>query len=263
MLNRMHLVALVEGDPDLTHALRSFRDGPGRFHLHPVPAGSMIDLLRSLARLDFAGALVLGGQAQAEAQAAADRNSIDAQELGAADTLTVTPAGVMADHTFGRAVAGMLSDRRWDASGANAVILGANAEARALARELTRLGVASLVLLAPDRVAAERALPSAAGTSVMARSSSDPLSTPLLERADLLIRVDPSQAVDDALLGPHLAVIDLAQNAPFNLRRRAIELGALTFARREVEAYRFELSLSQVLGGSVGVEPFRQLFQAF
>jgi shikimate 5-dehydrogenase len=263
MLNHMHLVALVDGDPNLTHALRSFRDGPGRFHIHPVPAGSMTQLLRSLARLDFAGALVLGQQAQADAQAAADRSSLDAQELGAADTLTVTPAGVMADHTFGRAVAGMLSERRWDAAGANAVILGANAEARALARELARLGVASLTLLAADRVAAERALPSAMGPSVMARSSNDPLSTPLLERADLLIRVDPAQAVEDAVLGPHLAVIDLAQHAAFDLRRRAIELGALTFARREVEAHRFQLSLSQVLGGSVGVESFRQLFQAF
>lgn len=262
MLNRMHLVALVEGGPDLDRALRSFRDGAGRFHLHPVPAGSMVELLRSLARLDFAGALVLGQQAQAEAQALAERSSLDAQELGAADTLTVTPAGVMADHTYGRAVAGMLAGRRWDAAGAHAVILGASAEARALARELTRLGVASLALLAPDRVAAERALPAAAGTSVIARSSLDPLSAALLERADLLIRVDAGQKVDDAVLGPHLAVIDLAQGTGYDLRRRALELGALTFSRREVEAHRFELSLSQVLGGAVGVEPFRQLFQA-
>lgn len=259
----MHLVALVSDDTDLLHALRSFRDGADRFHLHPVPAGSTSELMRALVRLDFAGAVVLGERAQAEAQRVADRSSLDAQELGAADTLTVTPAGVMADHTFGRAVAALLHGRRWDASGANVVVLGASHKAKALARELARMGVASLALLDDDRVAAERALPAAAGTSLMARASSDPLAVTLIERADLLVRVDAGARVDDALLGPHLTVIDLAQSAKYDLRRRAVELGALTFARHEVEAHRFEHALSQVLGGSVGIEPFRTLFDAF
>lgn len=259
----MHLVALVSDDADLNHALRTFRDGADRFHLHPVPAGSTSELMRALARLEFAGAVVLGETAQAEAQRVADRSSLDAQELGAADTLTVTPAGILADHTFGRAVASMLAGRRWDAAGAHAVILGASPKAKALARELARMGAASLTLLDEDRVAAERALPAAAGTSVMARASNDPLAVTFLERADLLVRVDKNAKVNDGLLGPHLTVIDLAQGARFDLRKRAIELGALTFARHEVEAHRFEHSLSQVLGGSVGIEPFRALFQAF
>jgi hypothetical protein len=38
--------------------------------------------------------------------------------------------------------------------------------------------------------------------------------------------------------------------------------GALTFNRRDVEAYRLELGLSQVLGGPVGVEPILALFHA-
>ena len=259
----MHLVALVSEDADLNHALRSFRDSADRFHLHPVPKGSTSELMRSLVRLDFAGAVVLGEAAQAEAQRLADRSSLEAQDLGAADTLTVTPAGILADHTFGRAVAAMLAGRRWDAAGAHAVILGASAKARALARELARMGVASLTLLDDDRVAAERALPAAAGTSGMARAASDPLALPLLERADLLVRVSKDAKVDDALLGPHLTVIDLAQGARFDLRKRAIELGALTFSRPEVEAHRFEHALSQVLGGAIGIEPFRTLFQAF
>lgn len=256
----MHLVALLSDDADLNHTLRSFRDSADRFHLHPVPRGNMSQIMRALTQLEFAGALVLGDSAQAEAQALADRSSLDAQELGAADTLTVTPAGVLADHTYGRAVASMLTGRRWDAAGAHAVILGASAKAKALARELARMGVASLTLLDDDRVAAERALPAAAGTSVVGRASSDPLAVTFLERADLLVRVDKGAKVDDALLGPHLTVIDLARGARFDLRKRAIELGALTFARHEVEAHRFEHSLSQVLGGSVGVEPFRALF---
>lgn len=258
----MHLVALVSDDADLNHALRSFRDSADRFHLHPVPTGNMADLLRALVRLDFAGALVLGHAAQGEVQRLAERSSLDAQELSAADTLTVTPAGIVADHTFGRAVGAMLLSRRWDAAGANAIILGVSPEAKAVARELVRLGVGSLTLLDDDRVTAERALPVAAGTNGAARSLSDPLAVTFLERADLLVRVSKTATVNDALLGPHLTVIDLARGAKQDLRRRAIELGALTFAREELEAYRFEHSLSQVLGGAVGVEPFRLLFQA-
>ena len=130
----MHLVALVSDDADLNHALRSFRDSADRFHLHPVPTGNMADLLRALVRLDFAGALVLGHAAQGEVQRLAERSSLDAQELSAADTLPVTPAGIVADHTFGRAVGAMLLSRRWDAAGANAVILGVSPEAKAVAR---------------------------------------------------------------------------------------------------------------------------------
>lgn len=262
-LYRMHLVALVSEDADLNHALRSFRDGADRFHLHPVEPGRMSDLLRALVRLDFAGAMVIGEGPQAEAQQLADRSSLDAQELGAADTLTVTPAGVMADHSLGRALGAMLAGRRLEAAGAHGVILGVSPEARAIARELARLGLASLSLLAEDRVAAEHALPQAAGTSVTARSSSDPVAKVFLERADLLVRADPDLRVSDDVLGPHLTVLDLTRGAPFDLRKRAIELGALTFARRDLEAYRFELALSQVLGGAVGLDSFRALFQAF
>jgi len=38
--------------------------------------------------------------------------------------------------------------------------------------------------------------------------------------------------------------------------------GSLTFNRRDVEAYRLELGLSQVLGGPVGIEPLMTLFHA-
>jgi len=257
----MHLVALLSDDPGLKHALRAFRDGAGRFHLHPVPTGEIADLLRAMQRLDFAGALVVADRAQAEAQRLADRSSLEAQDLGAADVLTVTPAGIIADHTFGRAVASMLASRRWHAEGAHAVVLGATPAARAIARELARLGVASLTLLADDRVAAEQALSAAAGTAVTARSRHDPLAQAFLERADLLVRIDPASRVDEAVLGPHLTVIDFEPGVS-ELRRRAMELGSLTFGRHDVEAYRFEHALSQVLGGPVGLEPIRALFQA-
>lgn len=259
-LEGMHIVALVTEDANLRQALRGFHDESGRFLLHPVPDGSMSDLLRALPRLDFAGALVLEESRQSEARSLAVRASLDATDLGAADTLTVTQAGIMADHTFGRALTSMLSARRWHADGAHAVILGAGPMASAAAREFARLGVASLAILAADRVTAERAKPEAAGATMYARSLSDPLGATLLERADLVMRIEPEADVDDAFLGPHLTVIDLADPGVSQLRSRALALGALTFNRRDVEAYRFEVGLSQILGGSVGLEPILSLF---
>src|SRR5690554_3106091 len=165
----MHLVALVSDDPDLQHGIRTFRDSAGRFHLHPVPSGPMAELLRGLARLDFAGAMILDEQRQVEAQRLADRSSLDAQELAAADTLTVTQAGVIADHSLGRALTALLGANRWDAAGSKVVVLGAGATARAIARALVSLGASSLTVLAKDRVAAERVLPDGAGAALLAR----------------------------------------------------------------------------------------------
>ncbi len=256
----MHLVALVSDDATLKHALRDFHDEAGRFMLHAVPDGSMSELVRALPRLDFAGALVLDDARQAEAKALANRASLDADDLGVADTLTVTPAGIMADHTFGRALSAMLTARRWHAAGAHAVVLGAGPEARAVVRELARLGVASLSVLAQDRVVAERTRPQAAGATFYARTYLDPLGNTLLERADLVVRLDEDARVPEELIGPHLTIIDLADPRVSPLRSRAIALGALTFNRRDVEAHHFELALSQILGGGIGLEPILTLF---
>ena len=258
----MHLVALVSDDPDARHAVRSFRDAASRFHLHAVSGSGLAELFRALPRLDLAGALVLDEAKQAEAQRLADRSSLEAQELGAADTLTVTQAGVIADHSFGRALAQLLASRRWDAVGSKAVILGTGPTARAVARELVSLGCASLTVLSPDRVAAEKVLPQGAGAALLARSSADPVAATMLELADLVIRIDPVPRLPVDVLGPHLTVVDLHSDNVSDVRRQAMAAGALTFNRRDVEAYRLELGLSQVLGGPVGVEPILALFHA-
>lgn len=254
----MHLVALVDaGDQlELKHPARV--DPASRFHLHRVAGGQMNELLRSLKRLEFAGAVLLGEGTQIEAQAAADRSSLEASELGAADTLTVTPAGIVADHNLGRALAAALESRRWDAGGAAAVVLGANREARAAARELLRLGVKSLALLAKDRVSAEGALPQAAGAQVTGRAYQDPLALTLIERADVIVRSDPNLLVPDEAIGPHLAILEFAPGAT-DLLRRGVELGALTLNRSEIELHRLALSLRQILGGPVNVSSLRSL----
>lgn len=256
-------MALLSDDPEMRGAISAYRDAAARFHIHSVPAGAMPELLRGLARLEFAGALVMDVERQVEAQRLADRSSLAAQELGAADTLTVTQAGIIADHTLGRAVAGMLTHHRWDAAGARVVVLGAGPTAKALGRELVSLGARSLAVLAADRVAAERSLPQThAGVELLARASADPLADTLFESADLVLRVDGAQRLPSASLGPHLTLIDLAPEPVSTLRSQAMALGALTFNRRDVDAYRLELGLSQVLGGSIGVEPLLALLHA-
>ena len=258
----MHLVACL-CDDEVAHAVRSFRDAAGRFHLHPVPPGPLAELMIGLKRLDFAGAMVLDEKRQAEAQRLADRSSLDAQELGAADTLTVTQAGVLADHCLGRALAAMLASHRWDGAGARVAVLGSGATARSLGREALSMGARSLAVLAKDRVAAESVLPpSAAGVTLLARASADPIRRTVLEQADLVIRVDPEESVPAELLGPHLTLVDMVPEVLSPLRRQAMASGSLTFNRRDVEAYRLELGLSQVLGGPVGIEPLMTLFHA-
>ncbi|HLV11751.1 MAG TPA: hypothetical protein VKY42_04815 [Trueperaceae bacterium] len=258
----MHLVACL-CDEDLAHAVRSFRDAAGRFHLHPVPPGPLAEVVLGLKRLDFAGAMVLDESRQAEAQRLADRSSLDAQELGAADTLTVTQAGVMADHCLGRALAALLAAHRWDGAGARVVVLGSGAAARSLAREALSMGASALTVLAADRVAAERVLPQgAAGTALLARAAADPVARTMLEQADLVIRLDPDAGLPPDVLGPHLTLVDLVPDVLSPLRRLAMGAGSLTFNRRDVEAYRLELGLSQVLGGPIGIEPIMTLFHA-
>ena len=81
-------------------------------------------------------------------------------------------------------------------------------------------------------------------------------------QADLVVRLEPGHEVPVNVLGPHLTVGDMLPEPVSNMRRQALASGALTFNRRDVEAYRLELGLSQVLGGPIGIEPIMTLFHA-
>ncbi len=255
----MHLVAVVSSDPDLAHTLRGFHDDAHRFLLHPVPAGRPKAWLPALQALDFAGALVLSADDQVEALALAERASLEASEVEAADALTVTQAGLVADYHFGRAVMQALRSRVWDPRGAAGVILGGGREAHAVARELASLGARHLTLLASSRPEAERMVPRlAASTDVVATVPDDPVTERLLDRADLIVRVDGSLSLPDTLVGPHLTLVDLVPGPVSRLRRQALAAGALTLDRRDVEAHRLHLALGHVLGAGVAVEPLLQ-----
>lgn len=248
----MHLVAALNADAELDQALRAFRDPEGRFLLHSVQGRDTGEAVRALAQLDFAGALVFGAQAQAQALQAASRSSLDAQEVGAADTLTTAMGGVIAEFNFGRAVGSCLRSARWDGRGASAVLLGTSVALRGVARELSSLGLRRLAILASDRPAAEQSHPPlAAGTEVIARAAADPLAGVLLREADLVIRFQSDLDVPKELLGPHLTFLDLIDDDVSPLRSGAIGLGALTFNRKDVQAHALALGLSHILGGSI------------
>ena len=248
----MHLVAVLNADAELDHALRAFRDPEGRFLLHSVQGGDTGESVRALAQLDFAGALVFGEKAQAAALQAASRSSLDAQEVGAADTLTTAMGSVIAEFNFGRAVGSCLRSAQWDGRNASAVLLGASMALRGVARELSSLGLQRLVILAADRPSAEQAHPPlAATTEVIARAATDPIGAVLLREADLVIRFDSGLDIPAELLGPHLTLIDLIDSDVSLLRSRAMGLGAMTFNRKDIQAHALALGLSHILGGPV------------
>ncbi len=260
----MHLVAVLTSDPTLSHSLTSFRDPGNRFLLHPVPPAEPAGIIDSLRQLDFAGAMVLDEAAQAEALRVAARRSLDAQEVGAADTITVTPSGPIGEYNFGRAVGSCLRSANWDGRNASVVLLGAGNALRGIARELSSLGVGSLTVLAASRPVAEQALPTlAATTQTVARAAGDPLAETFLRNADLVVRVGADLEVPEEALGPHLALVDLVPEEVSGLRRAAINYGASTFNLKDVQAHLIALGLSHILGGPIPPEALlSQLHQA-
>ncbi len=260
----MHLVALASHDQALNQALSSFKHPEHDIYLHPIPAHSPLERVAAgLEPLDFAGLLVLEPSLQPQAFQLASRRSLDAQEVAAADALTVTPGGLIAEYNLGRAVGAALHTVLWNPREANVVILGTGAPARAISRELSSLGATHLTVLAANRPLAETTVQQlAANTEITAKAEGDPLAAGLIERADLLVRVDSTMAVSDTLLGPHLTLVDLAKEAMSPLRQRALNLGALTVGVREVQAQQLALSLGHVLGGRLEPGPFAELLHS-
>lgn len=257
----MHLVAISSSDAELLRLLWRFRDPLGRFHLHGVAEHSGRELLPALTAVEFAGALILDIEEQLTVPSLLQRSSMEVQESGAADTVTVTPAGLIGEYNFGRALGQMLSSAGWDAAGARATILGAGPQVRAVARELSSRGAAEIAILAGSRPEAEQSAPRlAASTRVSTRTFGDVLAERHMQDSDLIVRFDSRVPVPFEALGPHLTLVDLGQEDVSKLRNQALNVGALSFNRRDFTAHLMALSLSQILGGTVEAEPFLSLF---
>lgn len=261
----MQLVALFCQDPELAATFKKLRT-PDYF-LHQVPATPPVaDVLSALEPLGFAGALLLDAAQQEQAFFRLQRTSLDAQAAAAVDTVTVTAAGLMGDFTLGRALGNALHSEGWDARGARAVILGSGPVAKSVAQELSSRGIGHLTVLAENRPAAEQTLPSLVGAHQSeAKAADEPLVTPLLAQADILVCLDPKLKLDKQLLGPHLSIIDLTPSPLSDLRKAGLRVGAKSFGLRDVQAHQTALSLSHILGKRLELAPFLTLFheQAF
>ena len=254
----MNLIALLCTDPQLSLTLSHFRKASLDCYFHPVHHADLGEVSRSLTPLGFAGVLILDEAQHARAYSTAQRSSLDAHEVGAADALSVSVGGLLAEYNLGRALGAALQNRGWDARGANVVLLGEGAPARAACRELSSLGASHLTVLATNRPTAEMTsqYAYAASTKVTARAYRDPLAQSYLSRADLLIRIDESAEVPPSSLGPHLSVVDFSRQAMSPLRQQAVSLGAVTLGYRDVQAYQIALGLEQILGSRVNPNDF-------
>ena len=257
----MHLVAISSSEAELLRQIWRVRDPLGRFHLHAVNEHSAGQLLPALQALEFAGALVLDPEAQVDITGVVQRSSLEAQEAGAVDTVTVTAAGIIGEYNFGRALGQLLREAGWDAAGARATILGAGPQVRAAARELSSLGAAEIAILSASRPEAEQSAPRlAASTRLATRPIGDPLAVRHLQDSDLIVRLDARMPVPFEALGPHLTLVDLGSEDLSKLRSQALNVGALSFNRRDFNGHFMALALSQMLGGTVDAEPFLSLF---
>jgi len=253
----VHLVALICQDPALRESLAGFRKATLGVLLHPVAPTDFGAVASSLAPLAFRGALVLDESFHEASFRMAQRSSLNAQETGTADALTVSFGGLIAEYTLGRAVVSALQSKGWDARGARVVVAGKGPLARAVSRELSSLGAAHLTALACDSPTAERTLGRlAASTECAARPYADPLLGTYLMRADLLVRVDPTFEVKNGQVGPHLSVVDFSPEPMSKLRQQASSAGATALGRRDVQAHQIALGLENVLGTRVSPTDF-------
>ncbi|MEX2501263.1 MAG: hypothetical protein WD336_02710 [Trueperaceae bacterium] len=256
----MQVIALI-GSDSAAYALARYRDPQARLLLHVVPTGSVADAVRALPVLGFAGALVFGDEARREAAAACTRRSLDAEDLGAIDVVTVAGDATLGDHVGGRAVVDGLRSGGWEPNGARVVALGTAPGTRAVLRELVADGAAEATLVARDAPGAERALPMLpAGAHGRPMAVHDPALASVLERCDLLLRSEDLLAPDAALLGPHLTMVDLASDLAPALRTAGRDAGATTVVWSDVEAHRVASGLKAVVGGEVDVASLHEAF---
>jgi hypothetical protein len=256
----MHIVGVLARDQNLVGALRRFRDPLGRFHLHPLQDAPVAAVLSGLVPLEFAGALMLDDESEQPNGGLLQRTSLDAQELGGVDTVTVAAGGLIGEYNAGRAIGSLLAEADWDGRGARAVLLGSGRRVSAIARELSSLGLSQVVILAENRPAAERTMPTlAASTKVVTSAATDPRAENFIAEADLLVRSDPAAEVSPHLMGPHLCLVDLRPERVSGLRQQALNVGALTFDLLDYQAHRLALGLSHVLGAGIELEPLLAL----
>lgn len=258
----MQLVAVLGSGPS-ARALARFRDPAQTVWLQIVPDGVAAAAVKALPLLGFAGALVFGEEARRNAAHAVTRSSIDAEELGAVDAVTVAGDATLGNHVGGRAVVDGLRAAGWDPRGARVVALGNDPSMRSVLRELATAGVEEISVVAADAPSAERLLPRLpSGVTSRGVAARDPVVGALLERCDAVLRAEDVLPVPRERIGPHLTLVDLAPELASDWRRAARTAGASVVAWADVEAHRVAAALAAVVGSDVAPGPFLDLFHA-
>lgn len=258
----MQLVAVLGSGPS-ARALARYRDPDLRLWLQAVPTGSVTAAVEALPVLGFAGAIVFGEDARREAAVAVARRSLDADDQGTVDAVSVAGDATLGDHVGGRAVVEGLRTAGWEPRGARIVAIGDDAGTRALLRELATAGAEEITLVAEDAPAAERAVRDLP-TGVRARGVAvrDPALPSLMERCDAVLRASDLLAPLPERMGPHLTIVDLTAGLDPSWRREGRAAGAATVRWADVEAHRVSAALRTVVGGDVDPEPLLELFHA-
>jgi shikimate 5-dehydrogenase len=257
-MRHMRLVALMSQASQMQNVLELKDDD---VILYPIANNKPLSsVLSSMATLEFAGALVIDPQQQVACLSHMQRSSLDAQQAGAIDVITITPAGLFGDYALGHAVGSLLKNSGFHLHGARVIVVGSGTEVSAIARELSSLGISHLAILSGNRPEAEKTLPRlAASTASIATAIHEPTTASLIEQADLLIRVDAQLNVPETFLGPHLNVIDFSPLAMSPLRQHAMRAGAKTLGQKDVQAHQLSLALSRILGKPYQADTFLNL----
>ncbi len=251
----MSFVAVVCTDPNLKSLFIDDFFLNAKFHL-VNPQKPVADVCKALVALDYAGAVILEPSWQEQALDCSQRPSVVASRVGVTDTLVVTPAGLVSDFVLGSAFSNLLADNQWDVRGAHVVLTGNDPITKVLAGELASLGVASLSIIAEQRIFAEKMLPRVALTQARAFAFEEAATVGVLERADLLVRTELESHFPEDLLGPHLSVIDLSPSPLSSLRQNALALGAKTLGLRDLQAYQLADSLGLIVGQKLDASLF-------
>jgi len=180
----------------------------------PVAPGEMTAAVPGLRALGLAGANVTMPH-KTEAARLADRLSDDAGRLEAANTLEVTPSGVVGHNTDAPGFERFLrTDAGFDASGKRVLLFGAGGAARACALSLARSEVAhvDVAVRDPARAGSLRTILDEHGVGNRAVTLGDEAGIAALE-PDLVVNATPVGARGEALPVPKLSgstlVVDL------------------------------------------------------
>jgi shikimate dehydrogenase len=182
-----------------------------RYQKLPIPPDAFAETVRALPAAGFAGVNVTIPHKEA-ALALADTATETARAIGAANTLTFTPAGIEADNTDAGGLVDAIAPVR-DITGARALVLGAGGAGRAAVYALVQGGASDVMVWNRTPARAERLCAELGGRAVRVAEPADLVvqcTSVGLQEADQPFKRLP---VDADTFGAGICVVDLVYRA--------------------------------------------------